>query len=428
MSGGVYGGDEVGALVFDFGSFSTRAGYAGEDTPKVDFPSSIGILQAQSQPMETEDSLASTESGAKKYSVEAATSVPRGGIELNNFIKDGMIEDWDIFGEVVSHVYKRYFRCDAKEHPVMMSEASWNTRPKREKLTELMFEQYNVPAFFLCKQAVLTAFANGRSSGLIIDSGATQTAAVPVHDGYVLQQAIVRTPLAGDFVTAQCRTMFEEKQVEIVPSYLVASREIVKENERAKYKRKEVEVTRSFHAFKVKEAVHDFKCSICQVADGPFDETSMVNVLGTSYHFPNGYNSSFGVERFKPTEALFNATNVNLKGVHGTGLLGIPQVASTSAGMCDIDIRPGIYGGVILTGGNTLLNGFTDRLTRELTMRTPPTIKAMKVVSNNTSVERRFSSWIGGSVLASLGTFQQMWISQREYEEHGKTCVERKCP
>ena len=97
-------------------------------------------------------------------------------------------------------------------------------RPKREKLTELMFEKYNIPAFFLCKNAVLTAFANGRSTGLVIDSGATQTSAVPVHDGYVLQQAIVKSPLAGDFIMAQCRQMFEEKNVEIAPPYVIATK------------------------------------------------------------------------------------------------------------------------------------------------------------------------------------------------------------
>lgn len=107
----------------------------------------------------------------------------------------------------------------------------WNVRAKREKLTELMFEKYNIPAFFLCKSAVLTAFANGRSTGLVIDSGATQTSAVPVHDGYVLQQAIVKSPLAGDFITAQCRQMFEEQNIEIVPPYLIAS----KVNEKLSY-------------------------------------------------------------------------------------------------------------------------------------------------------------------------------------------------
>jgi actin-related protein len=63
-----------------------------------------------------------------------------------------------------------------------------------------------------------------RSNGLVIDSGATQTSAVPVHDGYVLQQAIVKSPLAGDFITAQCRQMFEEANIEVVPPYMIASK------------------------------------------------------------------------------------------------------------------------------------------------------------------------------------------------------------
>ena len=87
-----------------------------------------------------------------------------------------------------------------------------------------MFEQYNAPAFFLCKNAVLSAFANGRSTGLVIDSGATHTSAVPVHDGFVLQQAIVRSPLAGDFLTRQCLEYFMEADIEVVPSYLVAKK------------------------------------------------------------------------------------------------------------------------------------------------------------------------------------------------------------
>ena len=102
--------------------------------------------------------------------------------------------------------------------------SQWNIRSKREKLAELMFEKYHVPAFFLCKNAVLSAFANGRSTGLVIDSGATHTSAVPVHDGFVLQQAIVRSPLAGDFLTRQCLEYFMESGIEITPKYLIGSK------------------------------------------------------------------------------------------------------------------------------------------------------------------------------------------------------------
>ena len=108
-------------------------------------------------------------------------------------------------------------------------------------------------------------------------------------------------------------------------------------------------------------------------------------------------------------------------------MLGMSHVVSTSIGLCDIDLRPSLYSGVIVTGGSSLLNGFIDRLNRDLTNRTPPNMR-FKLISATGSTERRFGSWIGGSILASLGSFQQMWISKQEYEESGKSQVDRKCP
>ena len=96
-------------------------------------------------------------------------------------------------------------------------------------------------------------------------------------------------------------------------------------------------------------------------------------------------------------------------------------------GMCDIDLRPALYGSVVLTGGNTLIQGFTERLNRDLSNKTPATMRC-KLIAANGVQERRFGSWIGGSILASLGSFQQMWISKQEYEEGGKSQVDRKCP
>lgn len=72
-----------------------------------------------------------------------------------------------------------------------------------------MFEKYNVPAYFLVKNAVLAAFANGRATGIVVDSGATHTSAVPVQDGFVLTQAIGKSPLGGDYISMQCRQFLQ---------------------------------------------------------------------------------------------------------------------------------------------------------------------------------------------------------------------------
>ncbi|TKC52088.1 hypothetical protein EI555_021274 [Monodon monoceros] len=307
-----------------------------------------------------------------------------------------------------------------------MSEAPWNTRAKREKLTELMFEHYNIPAFFLCKTAVLTAFANGHSTGLILASGAAHTTAVPVHDGYVLQQGIVKSPLAGDCITMQCRELSQEMNVELIAPYMIASEETVCEGSPANWKREKwPQVTRSWHSYMYNCVIQDFQGSVLQVSDSTYDEQVAAQMPTVHYEFPDDYNCDFGAERLKVPEGLFDSSNV--KGLSGNTMLGVSHVVTTSVGMCDIDIRPGLYGSVIVAGGNTLIQSFTDRLNRELSQKTPPSMR-LKLIANNTTVEQRFSSWIGGSILASLGTFQQMLISKQEYEEGGKQCVERKCP
>ncbi|XP_062903676.1 actin-like protein 6B isoform X2 [Mobula hypostoma] len=396
MSGGVYGGDEVGALVFDIGSYTVRAGYAGEDCPKADFPTTVGLLNHDETSLDI-DGEKDTKSGKTYYIDTNSLHVPREGVEVISPLKNAMIEDWDCFQAILDHTYTKHIKSEPSLHPVLMSEAPWNTRAKREKLTELMFEHYNIPAFFLCKTAVLTAFANGRSTGLVLDSGATHTTAIPVHDGYVLQQGIVKSPLAGDFISMQCRELFQEMNMEITPPYTIAS----------------------------KEVIQDFQASVLQVSDSPYDEQVAAQMPTVHYEMPNGYNCDYGAERLRIPEGLFDPSNV--KGLSGNTMLGVSHVVTTSIGMCDIDIRPGLYGSVIVTGGNTLLQGFTDRLNRELSQKTPPSMR-LKLIANNSTVERRFSPWIGGSILASLGTFQQMWISKQEYEEGGKQCVERKCP
>uniref|UniRef100_A0A5F8GQC9 Actin like 6B n=1 Tax=Monodelphis domestica TaxID=13616 RepID=A0A5F8GQC9_MONDO len=371
MSGGVYGGDEVGALVFDIGSFSVRAGYAGEDCPKADFPTTVGLLTLEEGGGLELDG--EKEKKGKTFHIDTnALHVPRDGAEVMSPLKNGMIEDWECFRAILDHTYSKHVKSEPNLHPVLMSEAPWNTRAKREKLTELMFEQYNIPAFFLCKTAVLTAFANGRSTGLVLDSGATHTTAIPVHDGYVLQQGIVKSPLAGDFISMQCRELFQEMAIDIIPPYMIAAKEPVREGAPPNWKKKEKlpQVSKSWHNYMCNEVIQDFQASVLQVSDSPYDEQVAAQMPTVHYEMPNGYNTDYGAERLRIPEGLFDPSNV--KGLSGNTMLGVGHVVTTSIGMCDIDIRPGLYGSVIVTGGNTLLQGFTDRLNRELSQKTPP--------------------------------------------------------
>lgn len=426
MSGGVYGGDEVGALVFDPGHFSLRVGYAGEDCPKAEIPTFVGT-----SPDENSEAMDIGESAKtkKKFHIDTTSiNFPKAGMDVGTYMRDGMVTDWDMFEQVLDYSYKKIIQSQSEEHPVLFSEAPWNKKDRREQLCEIMFEKYNVPAFFLVKNAVLSAFANGRSTALVVDSGATHTSAIPVHDGYVLQHAIVKSPLGADFLTGQCQQFLQESGLEIIPPYMIKEKKEVTEGQKAQWTKKSVlpEVTKSWHDYQVREVVRDFQQEVLQVHDAPYQEEIVGQIPGVPHEFPNGYNLEYGAERFKIAEALFDPGRV-IRGPNSGTMLGAGHVVTTSVGMCDVDLRPALYGNVVVTGGNTCLNGFIERLNRDLSIKTPSTMR-FKLIAANGPQERRYGSWIGGSILASLGSFQQMWVSKQEYDEGGRSQVDRKCP
>uniref|UniRef100_A0A2P2I3H1 Actin-like protein 6A n=1 Tax=Hirondellea gigas TaxID=1518452 RepID=A0A2P2I3H1_9CRUS len=414
MSGGVYGGDEVGAIVVDPGSYTIRLGYAGEDSPKFDIPSCIG----KSLDPETQET---------KYRIDTVNlAAPRKGCEVSNMMKDGMVEDWDAFENLLDYAYDKCIKSESQYHPVLCSEAAWNARGKREKICELFFEKYQVPAFFLVKSAVLSAFANGRFSGVVVDSGASHTSAVPVIDGYVLQHAIIKSPLGGDFLINQSVNFLKDRNIDLACPYMIAEKKVVRDGDKPKWTRKPnlPEVTQSWHNYQEKQVVRDFAHSVLSCSEVAYDIDTALSMPAEPYEFPTGYSEEFGCDRYQIAESLFDPSFI--KGCTST-MLGMSHVVASSISLCDIDLRPSLYSGVVVTGGNSLTSGFVERLTRDLNARTPPNMR-LKVLSAQGATERRFGSWIGGSILGSLGSFQQMWISRQEYDEAGKSQVDRKCP
>lgn len=331
-----------------------------------------------------------------KYVDTMALAYPREGVEVSPYMRDGMIDNWDLFEAVLDHAFEKVLKSESEEHAVLFTEAPWNHKAKREQLTELMLEKYSVPAFFICKTAVLAAFANGRATGLVIDCGATHTSAVPVHDGYVLQQAVVKSPLGGDFLTMQCQQFLEEQtkgQGGIVPAYQVAGKEVGEPGTAPKWTKKPnlPEVTKSWHSYMVKQSVLDFQQTVLQVSDLPYDEETLSNIPTVDYEFPNGLGGEYGEERYRIAETLFNPTFY--RGAGGQNMLNVAHACTTSVGMCDMDLRPQLYNNAIVTGGNSLLQGFSERLNRDLAQKAPSNMR-FKLMSATGAAERRLGAWV----------------------------------
>ncbi|KAI9834995.1 MAG: hypothetical protein M1819_002718 [Sarea resinae] len=499
-----YGGDEVAAIVLDPGYSCTRAGFAGEDVPKSVIPSYYGSIPS--------------DSGERKLLFgDNSVHTPFPGMEISNYMsKDGTVEDWDTATKLWEYAITSRLTSGKQgdparnglndpmenkdldvemegveesekaleDNPLLMTETGWNSGKAREKAIEIAIESFGCPAFWLGRNGVLSAFAAGKASALVIDVGASNVSVTPVHDGLVLKKGVIRSPLAGNYVSDQLRVLFSTSTppIQLTPHYLISSKSPVEAGAvaQATYKTFANPPSDSFRRFQEERVLAEFKESVVQVWAGPgrlkgsstatsdptqqppaattsapstsaggaaqqqpststtgtINEDIARSMPGRPFEFPDGTNAMFTNTRFQPAESLFDHTAYIAPSSSSAPSASssfpapspsqtLPAMIQNSLNAVDVDIRPHLLSNVVVTGGTSLLYGFTDRLNSEL-MALYPGPRVRLAAPGNTA-ERRFGSWIGGSVLGSLGAFHQMWISKKEYEEHGAGIVEKRC-
>ena len=132
---------------------------------------------------------------------------------------------------------------------------------------------------------------------------------------------------------------------------------------------------------------------------------------------PDGEKLKLGNQRFKCPEALFQPLKL------GVDQPGIHELCYQSLIKCDIDIRKDLYANIILSGGSTMFKDIDKRLSKEIVSLAPSSLK-IKVIA---PPERKYSIWMGGSILSSLNSFQSMWVTKAEYDEYGSMAIHKKC-
>ena len=416
--------------------------------PKSVIPSYYGIIPS--------------DSGPRHVYGDNSIHNPSPGISIANpMAKDGTVEDWDTAMALWEYaitsrltnprpgnpLVKLNLKDDTEgdqmaidesqekpleENPVLMTETGWNAGKGREKSIEIAMESWGCPAFWLARNGVCATYAAGKASALVVDMGASSISITPVHDGLVLRKGALRSPLAGNFVSDQLRLLFSTSSppVPLTPHYLVSSKTPVDAGSPA------VATYRSFAPGKAPDAsfrrlqeerlLAEFKESVVKVwskpgrlmghspAGIPNEQLAKDESEAKTFEMPDGWNQKFELDRYRAAEGIFDVkAALTAEGSppppQSQGILAIIQA---SLAQVDVDIRPHLLSNVVVTGGASLMQGFTDRLNHELATLYPG--PRVRISAPGNLYERKYASWIGGSILASLGTFHQVSLPLRD--------------
>lgn len=371
--------DEANAVVIDNGSGMMKAGYAAEDAPQVYFQSVVGRAKY--------DTMVGGE--VKDFYVGKDAIAKRGVLSLTYPVANGIVDNWDDMTKIWEHTYYNELRCEPTERPVHLTEAPKNPTKNREKMTEIFFDTFQVPAFFVSVQAVLSLYASGRTTGLVYDSGDGVTHTVPVFDGFSMKHAVKRMNLAGRELTTYFGDILNEAGISLTST---AEFDIVKD-------------------------IKEKKCYVALDFDEEMKAFESDKSKEVTYELPDGTVITFGNQQIRGPEVLFKPQLI------GKDFPGMHQQVYNCIQQCDIDVRRDLYENMLLSGGSTMYNGLSDRIVKEVKNLANASVNVKCVAP----AERKFSVWIGGSTLSTLATFQTMWITKGEYEETGVAIVHRKC-
>jgi centractin len=315
----------------------------------------------------------------------------RGLLTLRYPIEHGIVTDWDDIEKIWGSVFQNDLKTNVEDHPILLTEAPLNPKAHRERCAQIMFETFNCPALYLSIQAILALYASGKTTGVVLDSGDGVSHVVPVYEGFSLPTAIKRIDVAGRDVTEQLQLLLRKNGIILKSS---SEKEIVRS-----IKEKYCKVS-----LNPKKDEDDWRSYRFQFGSDAQDKENKVDY----YKLPDGQTIEIGAERFRASEILFQPDLI------GDESNGIHEILYESLQKIDIDLRSTLYQNIVLSGGTTLLKGFGDRLINELKTLSPKGNK-IKIFA---PPERKYSTWMGGSVLAGLSTFKKMWVSKREWEEN----------
>lgn len=356
--------DEVSSLLFDLGSMNIRSGFAGDCAPRACFTNIVGKKTKSIDFLGNQENIFFGDETMSK----------KGVLDLVFPIKNGLVQDFDLLERIIEYTYKFELRVSSEEHNAFFSSKLHSPKKQTSKILQIYFETFNSPCVYTTNENLLTLLASGRTTGTTLTSGSGVTTVFSIYEGFSDTQNGSRSNIInGDLVT--------EKFCE----YL-ASKDY----------------------YKV-ENIQDF-LMIDDIKSKYYDQSLQVDL-------PDGNQINIPKEDYLSiSNVLFYPRN------YGLNCKSTQELVIESILYYESEIQKDLFGNIIIEGGNTMLSEYSDRLHQEITYKIENNYK-VKVVA---PLERKYSVWIGESILASLSSFQGNWLSTKEYEEFGPEILVRK--
>eukprot|EP00605_Chrysophyceae_sp_TOSAG23-4_P002666 GSChrysophyteH1.ASY1.ANO1.2942.1 assembled CDS len=414
-------GDEVKGCVVDLGDTQCRFGFAGQDVPRYRFRSDVGIIEGESASRKTGGYICGDQK--LRYirpDIDVAkpfTHSENGETSIN----------WDIVERLLNYGTTAEMAVDPSEYPLLLAENYFQSTKDKNHLLEFCFESMNIPASWIANNAVMAAFSSGRTTAAVIDVGASGTRIVPVVDGYALKKATVCTTRGGNALDNLVSKALAGAGIAVRPWFEVGKAGAITPAHCSS-------PLREMHCRDIVRDVKKWMSFVPYMPVPPEKRHSFITevIKLPKYELPDGTLIGHSDELCTGAEELFFGA---IPGGIDKPKAGLPahqqplMVDSTKAGLAellraavlrsDVDCRKDLLANTCLVGGCSLIDGLHQRLQLEASKIFPALLKCK--VQQQMTEERLNAAWIGGSILAICGSFQQMWISKEEWLEYGDT-------
>lgn len=360
-------------LIIDCGSGYCKAGVSGDSAPLYVLPTVVGHPKCGNFVTTDDKSSLLFGQGALEKENE---------VNLIRPIQKGIIKEWDDLEFFLDNLFQNELKKKPENYGIFMTEPPATTRLSREKLTELLFETFNVPSFFITNGAVLSLYGACKFSGFVLDCGYDSTSVVPISDGYPFSSSIKSFDVGGKDISEYLLKLLNKKGH--------------KENS-------------------IYNSIDYIKENYCYVTLNSKEESNNPK----TYKLPDDTVVELNEEKYLAPEILFHPELIN-KGVGGIG-----NTFCSSMSAVDHFTKTKFDGNLVISGGSSLFEGFKERLASELKNYYGGKYKDR---TNIISIkERRYLQWIGASIYSLMQIFKGLCTSRQEYDTYGPSVVHNKC-